>query len=378
MAQPSFAQLQPLVTQASRILVIGRRNASIDDCAAISVLAHHLAEQGKRVRCVIPGLEQWPQPLQPVHPVEPTIGPIRALEISLPVDRVALSELTYAIENAALRLTLMPKDGMWNPSNILIQAGQPSFDLVIAVQISKDELAELVPTDREWMQSIPSISLSTDPVSEPWASLPLLFVTTTGLTEAVAAWLMETNQPVPASVAHNLLTGIIASSKSFQGPRVQSQTLQLASQLVERGADRQTIIHQLWRTVPVSSLNLWGRAMMRLTPHATLSLTTTLLTAHDFLQAKTDARVIPELALSLFDRLPETQALLILFSTTNGTAARLCTRRPLEAQVIAQWFGGKGATDQAEWTMSTADLLEAQREILLVLERELPRLQASR
>lgn len=378
MASHPLAQLLPLVTQASRILLIGRQDATMDECAAMTVLAQHLTELGKRVRCVVPGLEQWPAPLQALYPLESTLGPIRSLEISLPVDRVPLAELTYAIEDAALRLTLMPKDGMWSPSEILVRPGQPAFDLVIAVQTTKEALAELVPNDREWMQTLPSITLSTDPLSESWSSLPLLFVTRTGLAEDIAAWLMETAQTITTPVAHNLLTGMIASSKSFRSPRVRSDTLRLASQLVERGADRQAIMHQLWRTVPVASLNLWGRAMMRLTPHATLPLATTLLTAHDFLQTKSEIRAIPELSLYVFDRLPETQALLILYSTPHGTSARLCTRRPLEAQVIAQWFGGKGATDQAEWSMSTADLLEAQREILLVLERELPRLQASR
>lgn len=373
-----LSRLQPLVQQASRILLVGRRDASMDEYAALSVLAHSLAQQNTQVRCVIPGATTWPEPLRALHPVEPSIGLFRTLEINLPVDRVPLSELTYTIEDAALRLTLAPKEGMWNVSEVLVRPGQPRFDLVIAVQTSKQALAELVPGDREWFQTIPSITLSTDPMSEAWASLPLLFVTKTGLAEELVLWLKEKPGSITKDVAHNLLTGILASSESFRSPRVQSTTLQLASELVERGADRQDIIHRLWRTVPVQSLNLWGRAMMRLTPHASLPITTTLLTAHDFLQAKSDSSAIPGLGAYLLERLPNAQALLVLFSDAHATRARLFARRPWEANLIAGWFGGQGATDQAEWSMTTADLLEAQRDIFLVLEKELPRLLASR
>lgn len=373
-----LSRLQPLVQQASRILLVGRRDAAIDEYAALSVLAQLLTKQNKQVRCVVPGATAWPEPLRALHPLESSVGLFRTLEINLPVDRVPLSELTYTIEDAALRLTLAPKEGMWNASEVLIRPGQPRFDLVIAVQMSKESLAELVTGDREWFQTIPSITLSTDPTGEAWASLPLLFVTKTGLAEEFALWLKEDPGSITTDIAHNLLTGILASSESFRGPRVQSTTLQLASELVERGADRQDIIHRLWRTVPVQSLNLWGRAMMRLTPHASLPITTTLLTAHDFLQAKSDTSAIPGLGAYLLERLPNAQALLILFSDAHATRARLFTRRPWEASLIAGWFGGQGATDQAEWSMTTADLLEAQRDIFLVLERELPRLQASR
>ncbi len=373
-----LTRLQPLIQQASRILLVGRRDASVDECAALSVLAYVLTQQKKHVRCVIPGMSAWPEPLRTLHALESSVGLFRTLEINLPVDRVALSELTYTIEDAALRLTLAPKEGMWNASDVLIRPGQPKFDLVIAVQAPKEALSELIPGDREWMQTIPSITLSTDPQSETWASLAVLFVTKTGLAEECALWLQETPEQLTTDVAHNLLTGIIAGSESFRSPRVQSSTLKLASELVERGADRQAIIHRLWRTVPVPALNLWGRAMMRLEPHPSLPITTTLLTAHDFLQAKSDPKAIPALGLYLLERLPETKALLVLFSDAHGTRARLFARRPLEAQLIAGWFGGHGATDQAEWSMSHPDLLEAQREILLVLERDLPRLFPSR
>ena len=65
-------------------------------------------------------------------------------------------------------------------------------------------------------------------------------------------------------MATALLAGMIAATNSFQSPQVTPQTLELASQLIVRGADRQKVIESLYRTKDIDTLKNWGKVLSRL------------------------------------------------------------------------------------------------------------------
>lgn len=372
----SFAALPSFLAPHTRILLVCRAKDSLDALATTTVIHEWLQDQKKTVECLTPGLSAWPVPLQTTAELQTEIGPFRSLEVRIPLKNASLNELSYAIENDSLRLSLTPKSGMWNEDDVRAQSGQPRFDTCIVIgPATKQELSELVPGDAEWMQALPTLHITLQTPTNPWSPQTISLGAKTGLSEHLASWLLA-NEPetLTKSRAHTLLAGILSSSNSFRSSLVTSDTFETASELVRRGADRQAIIHALWRTIPVRDLNLWGRAMMRLTPHATLPLITTLISAHDFLQTKSSHAAIPALAQYLLDRVETAKILLIFATNETQTRVHVITRAPLSAELIARWFDGQGNTQQAEWNMQTSDLLEAQQQVLTRLEEELPRL----
>ena len=66
---------------------------------------------------------------------------------------------------------------------------------------------------------------------------------------------------ITKEVATALLTAMIDSTRSFTSDSVKPHTLKTASKLMALGADRQYIIHNLYRTKTIGSLKLWGQAL---------------------------------------------------------------------------------------------------------------------
>jgi nanoRNase/pAp phosphatase (c-di-AMP/oligoRNAs hydrolase) len=60
-----------------------------------------------------------------------------------------------------------------------------------------------------------------------------------------------------------LLTGIISSTKSFQGLNATPQSFAAAAKLIAYGADQQKVINNLYKNKSLSSLMLWGRVLAR-------------------------------------------------------------------------------------------------------------------
>lgn len=373
-----LSPLESFLRDKTRILIVTASNAEMDDLAAASVIGKWLAETKKTVTVCSAERTTWPEPLRVLLPIQPTVGAFRALHIHLSLEKTPLEAFSYDVRGQELQIELLPKKGAWSESDAKIKAGSVRFDAVIFINIPDiASVKTLVPTENEWTKQLPSLHLTTK-TTDPWATETISLLTTSSLCEELYLWMKEGNKDLSADIVHNLLTGLIAATNGFRDERMQSRTLQVASELVERGADRQDIMNRLWRTMSLPALNVWGRALMRLTVHASLPFAHTILTEHDFLQAGAGEETLPSLGKYLLDRLPDTKLCVVLSAWNGKRKAIVFARQPFDANIAARWFHGQGTPQQAEWNIEALDLLEGQREILTVLERELPRFLSSR
>ncbi len=374
-----LAALERFFASKARLLVIVAPEADMDSLAGAAALGDMLKALGKAVTVVAPDKDAWPEPLRAAIPLQTRIQALRALHIRLPIGQTPLDQFSYEVRDQSLRIELLPKTGVWPEEAVAVESGAIRYDGLIALNVtSPSGLRELIPQEPEWLNALPTLHLTTKADAEPWAKETVPLLQNGSLCEAIYAWAKERpDLSLNADLVHTLLVGVIAGSDGFRSPRVQSQTLQAASELIERGADRQAIMNRLWRVRSVPTLNLWGRGFMRLSLHPSLPIATTLVTEHDFLQAHTGPESLAGLGRALLDRLPETR-LVLVFSGWNATFhVQALARTPLRADLVARWFGGQGNADQAHWTTDADDLLALQHETLATLERELPRLFAS-
>jgi phosphoesterase RecJ-like protein len=113
--------------------------------------------------------------------------------------------------------------------------------------------------------------------------------------------------------ATSLLTGMIATTHSFKTTNVDPSTLQVASELINHGADREKIIHHLYRTRSLSTLKLWGTALMRLKIDTQKRFAWTTLTIPDFLNAGANYGQLKDLITELIENSPEVDSTLLLY-----------------------------------------------------------------
>ncbi len=364
----------------TRLLLVTAPDTDMESLASVLALGEILKSLGKTVTLVTPGMATWPEPLRPTLPAQPGIQALRALHIRVPVQKTALEQFSYDIRDQQLHIELLPKEGAWPQEDVAIESGAIRYDGLIAINVATAAaLKDLVTSEPEWLAALPTFHLSSHPETEPWATQTESVLQGGGLCEEFYTWVKERGDiPLSNDLVHHLLVGLIAATDGFRHPRVQSRTLQTASELIERGADRQAIMNRLWRIRSVPTLNVWGRGFMRLSLHPSLPIATTIITEHDFLQAQTTPDSLPGFGKALLDRLPETRLVLVFSSWNKSHQVQALTRAPLRADLIARWFNGQGSTDQAHWSVTADDLLAAQKQVLDVLDRELPRLFATR
>jgi nanoRNase/pAp phosphatase (c-di-AMP/oligoRNAs hydrolase) len=90
------------------------------------------------------------------------------------------------------------------------------------------------------------------------------------------------NNGVDADIATALYAGIVAGTDSFQKPSTTPRSFQIASELIEREADREAVIQHLVKTKPLSLIKLTGRLYARLRYDEHMQLFWSMLRPLDF------------------------------------------------------------------------------------------------
>jgi bifunctional oligoribonuclease and PAP phosphatase NrnA len=69
---------------------------------------------------------------------------------------------------------------------------------------------------------------------------------------------------IDKDIAQLLLTGIIADTGVFEYPGVTPQTLEIAQKLMEKGADKDLAVLNIFRSVPFDQMKFWGEILRRM------------------------------------------------------------------------------------------------------------------
>jgi len=98
----------------------------------------------------------------------------------------------------------------------------------------------------------------------------------------------------------------------------------LASSLIEHGADQQNIIRNLYRSLPFSLLQLWGRAMKNLTTSKYNEKTViSSLTYNDIIQTGAKNHHIYDVLIKMKENYPSGQIFILLYEDKNNNFTAL-------------------------------------------------------
>ncbi len=133
---------------------------------------------------------------------------------------------------------------------------QSSYDLVIVVDCG----------DRKRMGGAfaalpashgPIINIDHHITNTRFGDINLVVPTATSTTEILYQLFCQMGLPLTAELATSLLTGLVTDTLGFRTDNVSAQTLKIASELVEAGANLSLITAQTLNLKPLSTLLLW-------------------------------------------------------------------------------------------------------------------------
>lgn len=371
-----YEQAQHILSPATRVLILFQGSRGGDGIGSALALAHFFARDGRQIDIVgvgtnivsdqfhfLPGIER----------IQPTLSPQQKCVISVSVQNRGVKDLSYDIKEDTLRITVTPNHGSIDHHDVHIQQSPFVYDAIITLGVTRlTDLGDTYHNNTTLFSTVPTIAIDHDSTHERYGHINIVSITKHTLAETCLEVCKTIDDVrVTNTVAHALLTGIIAATRSFKSSQMSPETLKTAGELMERGADRAEIVRHLFYTKRVSTLKLWGSILSHLIHDTEYGFVTSSVTRDDLLRSHSTVADAIESVDELITNAPEAKRILLLVEDPKTPhcvhAVLRTTQKHDDALRLLAPFHPKGHTKKAHATLQ-ADLPESEALLLPLLK----------
>jgi nanoRNase/pAp phosphatase (c-di-AMP/oligoRNAs hydrolase) len=376
MALNQTQQILELIKRSARPLICVPKNAGADGYATALGLARVLEKLDKPAALAAAGGAPGKNLdfLGDLSVFQTALHNLQKFVIELNAKEAKIDELSYEVKDDRLQISLSPKQGVWQESDVRLHPSEYRYDLIIAVGAPDLELfGGLFAAYPDFFFKTPIINLDHVPENEYYGQINLVDLNACACGE-VAYHLVEDlgGELLDDQMATAFLTGMVAKTKSFKNRGVTPQTLLTASRLIARGARRDLIVDNLYRTRSVSTLRLWGRALARLKADPDCALVWTMLSRSDFMHAGALEEDLPGVIDELIASSPEAKVIVVLYEDNDGGVCGLLrAERPYDAISLATAFRPSGTREEVRLYFAKKNIVQVEKEFLPKIKEEI-------
>ncbi|MBU0625815.1 hypothetical protein KKF05_05780 [Patescibacteria group bacterium] len=379
MAKQTNEQIEASINDSTHALIAFRKDWTVDAVASALALARLLETRGKKVDVIADDFKPSRQVsfLPTIESIAAEFNRLRKFVISLDVSKAPIDELTYDLVENQLNIHITPKTGQFHPSNVLSRAADYKYDLIFTVGTPDlGSLGRLFSEHSELFYHCPIINIDHDAQNENYGNVNVVDITATSTAEIVHHLLAKNDRP-NEDVATMLLTGIIASTRSFRTAQVTPRTLDTAAELVAAGARRDEIVQNLYKTRSLATLKLWGRALARLKYDPEIKMVWSLLVRQDFIHTSSNEECLPEVMDELMVSAPEAEITALIYerdaegSAPASVCAIVSSERHADALGLVSDLQPEGHRQLARICFLTGDIQQAEQAVLTSIRKSL-------
>lgn len=178
------------------------------------------------------------------------------------------------------KIYITPEKGIIDPRDLSFAPAKFPYDLIFTIGLEDKEKAGKINEEMpDLFYEVPIINIDNSSENTNFGQFNLVKITASSTSEILSEILKEIDEKnISKECANYLLTGIISSTHSFQKQNTTPKCMNLASFLIEKGAEQQKIVHNLYRSQPLDLIKLWGKAMSNLNKDTKGNLIWTILT----------------------------------------------------------------------------------------------------
>jgi phosphoesterase RecJ-like protein len=338
------------IEQHQRLLVIPHANVDPDGLSSALACYEMFRALGKDVTVICP--DTPPESLRFLPGFEKLQGTIEENQnfvITVNLDAgVEVDKLRYTVEDNRVNIIVVPKKGGIKPSHISFSEGDKPYDLIVLVDTADLALlGSLYAEHVDLFAGVPILNIDHHISNTRYGQLHLIDPTAASATEVLYGWFMAHPQwkgHITADMATLLLTGLITDTRSFQNPNTTPRSLEIAAELLEKGARQQEIIQNIYKTKPLSTLKIWGRALNRIQVDATAGIVWSSVSREDLQEMEAQSKETHGILDELISTLPNAEVH-VLFTETEegGLKASMRSSAGIDASRLAgEEFGGGG------------------------------------
>ena len=273
-----------------------------DEVGSALAIASILKKQGKTAGFLFSGAieERWktifmsPNALPKAEP-QNNKGKMSNFIIAVNSKESPVGEIKYEMkQNNELFIILSPQKTPIKKEHVRFIEDAPSYDCLISIGVeSPEHFGKEFEESPLLFYEKPIINIDTSPKNEHFGEINLVDITKSSNAE-IAYELLDnlTEEEIGALEATRLLTGIIEKTDNFKNSKTTPRVLEIASLLLEVGADKESIVRILYKTKPLNLLQLWGRASVRSRFDGQTGVLWTFLPKEDFEKTGTSTQDI--------------------------------------------------------------------------------------
>ena len=300
-----------------------------------------------------------------IKDIESSLSATQKFIISLDTAQTGVEDISYQINGQTLEFIITPKEGAFAKENISTSSMGASYDLIITLSCPDlHSLGAIYNHNTAFFYATPIINIDHDPDNEAFGQINKIDITALSTTELLyGLWQEYNNKLINPDIATCLLTGMIAESKSFKVGALTPKSLQIASELVALGADRETIVRNLYQSRTLNTLKLWGRVLAKIKDDMGGRLVWSALAAHDFEKTASTPNDLENVVEELVVTMPQALVIIIFAENKNATLVNIYTTKNIDALMLAKQFSATGSKDSATFLI-TKTLAETEKTVI--------------
>ncbi|PIQ76609.1 hypothetical protein COU78_02785 [Candidatus Peregrinibacteria bacterium CG10_big_fil_rev_8_21_14_0_10_49_24] len=350
LSQPDISAALRAIQDNQRILVIP--HANVDPDGLSSALACYLMFQslGKDVTVVCPDtLPDFLRFLPSFEKLTQNVAEGQQFVITVNLQEgVEVDKLRYAVEDRKVNIIVVPKKGSIQPRDIVLGEGDKPYDLIVCVDTADLHLFGSIYSEHvDLFSSVPILNIDHHISNPGYGQLHLIDPTAASATEVLYSWFTQVpgwKDRITPDIATLLLTGLITDTRSFQNPNTTPRSLEIAAELLDYGARQQEIIQHIYKTKPLSTLKIWGRALNRIQIDAKDGIVWSSVSKEDLAEMGATSKETHGILDELISTIPDADVH-VLFTELEegGLKASMRSSNAIDVSALAgQTFGGGG------------------------------------
>ncbi len=357
-------QVVEILRNQKKFLILTHKSVDGDAIGSMLALYMTLKRLGKEVVAFYgedtPGVFHY---LPGLESIEKSFNGSRSFVISVDTSETKADKIMYKVEDKRLDIIITPKEGLFEEKMVSFSRGQFNFDAIFVLDSTDlERLGTVYDEYPEIFYEVPVVNIDHHAGNDHFGKINLVDLTATSTSEILVSVIEAlTGDPkfFDEKIATALLTGIITDTNSFQNTNTTPKSLTVAAQLVAAGGDQQSIIKNIYKTKPLSTLRLWGRALSNLHDESEYKFVWSQIFKNDYLEVG----AAEDESSGLIDELLKTASgvdFALLLSEKKGDVhgSLRSINRAKDISEIAKLFGGGGHSMAAAFQLNGTNLLE--------------------
>lgn len=358
------------IKEAKKILILTHKDPDGDALGSSLALLSYFKKANKEamVVCNEPTPEIFSF-LPNIAEVSRDFAGVRDFVVSLDTAAIKADKIMYKVSDNKLNIIISPKSGVFTKEMISFPEGGFNFDLIIVLDSPDlERLGTPFEKNPDLFYEVPVINIDHHSGNDYFGQVNLVDVTSTSTSEILVSLLEALSpekSPFDDNIATLLLTGIITDTGSFQNTNTTPKSLTVAAQLVAAGAKRDEIIKNIYKTRPLSTLRLWGRALANIHDEKSYGFVWSTISANDFIEVGASEAesggVIDELLKTV------SGAKFVLMLSEKGgilNGSLRSVEKGVDVSAIAKLFNGGGHAQAAGFEVPGTTLAESSSTVI--------------